>query len=306
MGFSIGLLLPVKIPKELEVLKEFRKYELQLYKYFFDPSKKISENLEFYFIPKEYIIRFCEDYKYSNISNDLDNLIVYSEAEQTTENKIILKNIIENLEKRMNMEKKYEKINNSEMTLKIGTNSLFFIHLEPKGSFIPLTKEFWNYYTLHCEYDMAITKKGFVNNGEIFILTEEEKRIDCFFTLLETKDIIYHYCLIMSNIPHYNDVVQFFKMNGHKYTAKYIISISGIEIGNVKQFKAFQKKIPKHVSIIENYHIAFYFIDSFKFNDSNERNSEYFKNKETKIYQIYLEQSRKINKSINQFKNNNN
>ena len=146
MGFSIGLLLPVKIPKELEVLKEFRKYELQLYKYFFDPSQKISENLEFYFIPKEYIIRFCEDYKYSNISNDLDNLIVYSEAEQTTENKIILKNIIENLEKRMNMEKKYEKINNSEMTLKIGTNSLFFIHLEPKGSFIPLTKEFWNYY----------------------------------------------------------------------------------------------------------------------------------------------------------------
>ena len=280
MGFSIGLLLPVKIPKELEVLKEFRKYELQLYKYFFDPSQKISENLEFYFIPKEYIIRFCEDYKYSNISNDLDNLIVYSEAEQTTENKIILKNIIENLEKRMNMEKKYEKINNSEMTLKIGTNSLFFIHLEPKGSFIPLTKEFWNYYTLHCEYDMAITKKGFVNNGEIFILIEEEKRIDCFFTLLETKDIIYHYCLIMSNIPHYNDVVQFFKMNGHKYTAKYIISISGIEIGNVKQFKAFQKKIPKHVSIIENYHIAFYFIDSFKFNDSNERNSEYFKNKE--------------------------
>ena len=110
----------------------------------------------------------------------------------------------------------------------------------------------------------------------------------------------------MSNIPHYNDVVQFFKMNGHKYTAKYIISISGIEIGNVTKFKAFQKKIPKHVSIIENYHIAFYFINFFKFNDSNERNSEYFKNKETKIYQIYLEQSRKINKSINQFKNNNN
>jgi hypothetical protein len=204
------------------------------------------------------------------------------------------------------LEKKYEKINNVDMTLKIGTNNLFYIKLNQEGSYIPLTPKFWNLFTLHCEFDMSIVKKGFINNGEIFILTEEEKRIDCFFTLYKTKDIIYHYCLIMSDFPNYENVVQFFKMNEHKYTARYLISICGIPIDEVKHFKKFQRQIPKQVSIIERYHITFYFVDSFKFNDSKERNFEYFKNKEKKLYEIYLEYSDRINYSIKGFKNNNN
>ena len=296
MGFGI------LIPKQIEILKEFRKYERTLYTYFFDSEKKI-EDIAFYFIPTEYIIKFCKDFKYSQNSEELDQLIVYTEAEKNSCNKTIIDLILDNLKYRINIRKDFEKIINDNLIMKELNNS-YVLKFSKDGSFIPLTAEFWNLFTNHCEYDKLITKKGFVNNGEIFIPTEEENKIDCFFTLYKTKDLIYHYCFIMDT-PDFDTVVSYFKWEGHKYTARYLISISGIEIDRVKQYKKSKKKIPKHVSNIEGYDITIYFVDSFKFHDSEDKNFLYFKNNNEKLYNFYSEYSNKINNSINGFLNTN-
>ena len=40
-------------------------------------------------------------------------------------------------------------------------------------------------------------------------------------------------------------VVNYFKWEGHKYTARYLISICGIEIDKVKEYQKFKIKIIK-------------------------------------------------------------
>ena len=124
MGGSNGKLF---IEKQIEMLKRFRKYERELYTYFFDSSNKI-EDIEFYFISTEYIINYCKIFKYSNNSDELDLLITYLEGEPTTENYIISKNLLENIRNRTNMKKDFEPINNTDLIY--NSNNPYIIKLK--------------------------------------------------------------------------------------------------------------------------------------------------------------------------------
>ena len=55
-------------------------------------------------------------------------------------------------------------------------------------------------------------------------------------------------------------VVNYFKWEGHKYTARYLISICGIEIDKVKEYQKFKIKIPKYVSNIEKYDMTLFLL----------------------------------------------
>ena len=183
------------IEKQIEMLKEFRKYEIELYTYLLGSSNDYKE-IEFYFISKEYIINFCKDYNYSDNSNEIDLLITYLEEEETLENNLILKTLLESIKYKTNIKKEFEPINNIDLIY--NSNNPYIIKFNKEGSFIPLTKEMWDLFAKYCQYDIIITHQGFVNNGEIFILSiEAQNKIDCFFTLYKTKGLIYHYCFVM-------------------------------------------------------------------------------------------------------------
>ena len=291
------------IEKQIEMLKEFRKYEIALYTYLLGSSNDYKE-IEFYFISKEYIINFCKDYNYFDNSNEIDLLITYLEGEETLENNLILKTLLESIKYKTNIKKEFEPINNTDLIY--NSNNPYIIKFNKEGSFIPLTKEMWDLFAKYCQYDIIITHQGFVNNGEIFILLiEAQNKIDCFFTLYKTKDLIYHYCFVMDTPEDTKTVVNYFKWEGHKYTARYLISICGIEIDKVKEYQKFKIKIPKYVSNIEKYDMTLFFVDSFKFDNSLDKNFKYFKINNDKLHKMYCEYSNKINSSIKAFKNNN-
>lgn len=71
MGFGDS-----KLSSQLNLLKEFKKYEIFIYICFFDSSYE-NKDIDFYFVPKEYIINFCSCFNYSKHSNDLEQLIIY-------------------------------------------------------------------------------------------------------------------------------------------------------------------------------------------------------------------------------------
>ena len=289
--------------KQIMILKEFRKYESELYDYLFGfPSTK--ENITFYFIPKDYIINFCKKLNFSNFSDELDNLIIYLECPETKENKIIKEGLIKTLNDKMDNSITLEKIKNEKMIQKYISKEIFYMKFTQEGSFVPLTEKIWKIFSDYYNYDILLTKTGFINEGEIFVLTEEEKKIDCFFTLLETKDIIYHYCFIMDNLYEYEKVINYFKKSGPEFSARYLIYISKIDTTRVSTWSKFRIKINSKIQGILNYDITIYFIDSFFFNKYEGKNYDNIQTKNKDLFNTYKERYNNIINLINNMNNN--
>lgn len=284
--------------KQLVILTEFRKYELELYKYLFgDPNKK--EDIDFYFISKEYILNFCNKFNFSAFSDEIDNLLTYIDSPDTKENKIIKEGLVENLNERINQNLKMEKINNQKMIQKFISKEMFYLKFNQEGSFIPLTHDIWEMFSDYYDHDIILNKKGFLSEGEIFIISEEEKKIDCFFTIFNTKDIIYHFCFIVDNFNEFAKVINFFKMVGPKFSARFLLLISHINISGVNIRDKFRIKVPNNVIEIGNYDLTVYLIDKFKFNDYEGKNFDSIQEKNKPLFQIYQMQNSNIINSIN-------
>jgi hypothetical protein len=295
--------------KQTKLLIEFRKYEKELYNYFFG-IPDIKEDIPFYFIPKDYIDAFLSKFNFATFTNDLDEIITYNDPSETKDKdltddiKKIRENLIKNLEDKIDKDLKMEKINNKKLLEKFESKDTFFIKLGKEGSFVPLTKNIWELFCDYYDTDETLSKTGFVNDGEIFILTEEEKKIDCFFTLIYTKDVIYHYVFIMDNFDEYKKVKIHFKNKGPHFSARYLIGVSKIDIKNVNSWQKFKIKVPGSVGNIGNFDITIFFMDSFKFNNYEGRNYDNFENKHFMEFASYRNHNDKINNSVNSFHNN--
>ena len=300
MGYGVS-----SLSKQLKLLIEFKKYEIFIYSYLFDSSKE-EKDIDFYFVPKEYIINFCSCFNYSKISNDLEQLIIYMETSSTPENRVIANNLIDILNKTIDSCIILDKINNMSILKKYISNDIFFINFNKEGSFIPLTFDIWNLFSNYYKYDVILKKKGFIIHGEFFIISEEEKKIDCFFTLFKQNDLIYHYCFVMDDLNEFENIIKFFNMKEDKYCVKYLLTILNIDIVNVKEFQKFKMQIPKNVSIIEKYYTTIYFIDSFKFNSNEDKNINQVKDRDKNLYNAYYQQNEKIKSNVKNFKENNN
>ena len=87
MGFGSSM------PNQTKILIEFRKYEIELYNYFFGiPDTK--EDITFYFISKEYIFDFLKKFNFSEFSNDLNNILIYKANSEDPYDKIIANDLI--------------------------------------------------------------------------------------------------------------------------------------------------------------------------------------------------------------------
>lgn len=286
----------MNMSKPLKILIEFRKYEKELYKYLFG-FPDIKEDMTFYFISKNYIKYFLLLFNFSNFSKELDELILYLESPDDNYNNIskTRNTLLRSLNNKIDSSLTMEKINNKKMLEKFESEKIFFMKINQEGSFVPLTKNIWELFSDYYGYDVILIKKGFINEGEIFILTEEEKKIDCFFIYFHTKDLIYHYSFVMDNLIDFNTLITHFKNKGPNFSARYLIGISEIDIKNTKNFQKFKKKIPESL----NFDVTIYFVDSFYFNNSDGKNFDDFEIKDNGSFLKYKKQNINIIESIN-------
>ena len=292
-----------KLYRQIELLKEFRRYESEIYQYFYEGKSK--EDLFFYLVPKKYINQFCENFHYSKNISDLDNYILYNKnLEQEAENKAILNIIIGDLNQEnndiINNNINLHRIINEDIIEKRDNNIFFKINEE--SSYIPLNQKIWNELSNYCGSDLTLEKKGFANNGEIF-LEIEYKRVDCFFTLLKTNDLIYHYCFVLDDIKEYDNFIKYLKGDKSTNSVRYLLSVLNINFCAENKFEKFRKKIVDVDKLIDNYDMTIYFIDSFKFKDSSVENIKLIKNNKNNLYLSYIKKEEEINKQIKDYKN---
>jgi len=301
MGFGSSM------PNQTKILIEFRKYEMELYNYFFGiPDTK--EDITFYFISKEYIYNFIKKFNFSDFSNELDNLMIYRANSDDPYNKIIANDLLKSINDKLDNKLVMEKINNKKLLEKFVSRNTFYIKMDKEGSFIPLTKDIWELFSEFYGYDEILSKTGFINEGEIFILTEEEKKIDCFFTFFETKDRIYHYSFIMDTKDEFEKLKNHFKNKGPEFSARYLISNSQIDICKTTRSGKFKTQMSNSSTNISNLDITIYFVDQFIFNNNYEgKNLESFENDRSKndLFQNYKKHNINIMNLINRRNNNN-
>ena len=292
-----------KLCQQIEVLKEFRRYESEFYTYFY--KNELKEDLHFYLVPKNYIINLCSKFDYSKNTKELDNLLLYMKhIDAEKENKKIL-NIIINCLKNSNQaiinnNEKLPKINNESIIIKRDNNIYFKISSD--CSYIPLNKDIWKTFLDNYDSDIILEKKGFVNNGEIF-LEIEYKRLDCFFTLFETNDIIYHYCFVLDDIKEYDNLIKYLKGKNPINSVRYLLLISNININTCEVNTKFRIKIDDVDKLINNYDITIYFLGSFKFKDSAEENINLLKNTKSSLYSLYKTLNNNIKTNVKEYKN---
>lgn len=260
-----------KIDSTIEVLRQFRKYEDELYLYLKeDYSTQNSEKLKFYLIPKKYVDALTEIFKYKNNIKGLDELNIYLDCQENLkENEIIIRDLINIFKDKNNIifDNKIElkKVKNKEMFDKENNNCF---KLNEEGAFIPLTSNIWKAICKYYKNDIELFREGFINKGELSIITENN-RVDTFFVEKETGDFIYHFCLIMNNIYDSEKVISFLKSNSIKFLLdKLDIKYVGIDIKKYK-FSKIIKKIPLEIKEIGNINIEIYFIDFYSFHEEN-------------------------------------
>ena len=301
MGFGSSM------PNQTKILIEFRKYEIELYNYFFG-IPDVKEDIIFYFISKEYIFDFLKKFNFSEFSNDLNNILIYKANSEDPYNKIIANDLIKSINDKIDNHLVMEKINNKNLLEKFVSGNTFYMKMGKDGSFIPLTKDIWDLFSDLYGYDEILSKKGFVNEGEIFILTEEEKKIDCFFTFLEGKDRIYHYSFIMDTFEEFEKLKNHFKNKGPEFSARYLILNSQINICKTIRYQKFKTQMSNGSTNINNLDITIYFVDQFKFNENYDgKNIESFENDIDKkaLFQNYEKHNTSIINLVNQRSNNN-
>ena len=185
-----------KMDRWIKALRNFKKYEDILYEYLNKKSFK-SEGLDFYLVPKNYIISFCNSFNYRENIPELSNLNIYHDTKsELSETKIIENEIIKGIYQKnkhiIENNIKLQKINNNIMLNK-ETDSDYTLKLNNEGLFIPLAYNIWDKFNRYYGCDVTLKRKGFSNDGELFLT--EEKRIDLFFKNIKTKDVIYHFAL---------------------------------------------------------------------------------------------------------------
>ena len=262
----------VKMERQIKALRNFKKYEDLFYSYL-DKRSMNNEDLEFFLVPKDYIISFCKSFNYRSNIKELINLNVYHDSQmKNDENYIIEKDLINNLtlQNREIIEANLQlnKINNSSI-IENKDASKYSFKLNQEGLFIPLLYNIWDKFNRYYGCDITLKRKGFSNNGELFVLSEE-KRIDSFFKNIKTRDVIYHFCFKMEEKKNFDKLKNYFKM----YSAKDLVERLGIKyVGNVNKDKRFIEikiKIPPHISIIGGYLVTIYFLDSYIFKENRE------------------------------------
>lgn len=307
MGTSSSISLkPLKPFKEMKnetwLLYEFREYEEDIYSNLFG-SPSIKEDIDFYFIPKRYIIHFCEISNYSDLFDELNLLLLYLRAEENDAIQLVRSDIIKNLNKICSDKITLEKIENMSIISKYDKEKdIFYMKFEPESGFIPLKIGIWALFKSLYKSDIDLTKKGFLNDGEIFILTENEFKIDCFFTLYDTKDFIYHFCFKMRNYKEYEDFHKYFSEQNECHSARYLLLILKIDIKNQKTFKQFEMEIYNNIQNIAKYRVTIYFFGTFKFTNSEDSNFNYFKQNNPSLIEDYKKHNEKINKLANNYK----
>ena len=257
-----------KIDPKIEVLRQFRKYENILYSYLKeDYNSKASENMKFYLISNKYIVALTEMFKYKNNIKELDELNTYLDCEYLEEKEMIIENLLNEFKKKNNsifeIQIEFKKVKNQEM---LDEKNSF--KLDEEGAFIPLTSNIWKAICHYYKNDINLSRYGFINKGELSILSEN-KRVDTLFVEEETGDYIYHFCLIMNSIIDSKKVISFLKSNSIKFLLdKLKIKHVGLDIQNNK-FSRIIKTIPSEIKEIGNLSIEVYFIGFHIFHEKN-------------------------------------
>ena len=292
------------IKKEIpiKVLKEFKEYEDKIYSELSPTNMELQDNLDFYLVPKKYISDFNEyfDY-YKNICN-LDLLNLFLKAVNNDENIVITKNIIKNLKKFKqhiyDYGIKFKKISNKILIDKtVDYDKYIFRTDKEEGLFVPLTYEIWHRFEKHYKCDIELKRRGFINHGEIFIITEDT-RLDTYFNHRRTLDIIYHFCLIIEDIFKFNKLVKYLKYNSVKHFFDIIeIKHVGEEINSEKFIKK-EIVIPSFIKELGNYTITVIYLDSYDFHGLN-RNFTYFTKEDTLKSILILDDNNYNNNNLN-------
>ena len=188
---------------QIKVLRSFKKYEDKFYSYLSNISPELKDNLEFYIVPKIYIKDFYETFSYIKNVEDIDLLNTYADnSEKTLENKIITKDLVDNIKDKNYIIFKYniglKKINNMKLIKEKITGNNYIFKLDQEGLFVRLSFDIWDRFKRYYNCDIILKREGFSNNGEIFIRTETN-RIDSFFIHRRKGDTIYHFCFIIKD-----------------------------------------------------------------------------------------------------------
>jgi hypothetical protein len=183
------------LENHIEILRKFKKYEDTFYSYLYvkDNYKEIND-LTFFLISKNYISSIIDVLKYKNNIDDLNQLNIYYDSNENKEEmeeiiKMIKSQYINNNFKEFKF--KIDKVKNKKM---FKPNNKKELKLDEEGLFIPLIFNSWIEIKELYGCDEEVERKGFLNNGEVSIITEDNKRIDTFFVHQSTGDIIYHFC----------------------------------------------------------------------------------------------------------------
>ena len=218
MGNSGG----IKLEKKIIVLRNFQIYEKSLYSYFSyfnNDSPFLIQNLKFYLVPKDYIIDFCKTFNYKTNFDNIKELNVYYEhIEKDADNKQIAQDLIKDIKKKSNpayKNAKFKKIINNKIIKEKTSCGGYELNLNKDGLFIPLTYSVWIIFKKYHNCDIELECESFSNNGELFIITEEE-RLDTFFVRSRTKDKIHHYCFIINTKENLENMIIYFKQNSVK------------------------------------------------------------------------------------------
>ena len=263
----------IKMEIPIKVLKEFKEYEDKIYSELSPSNEELQDNLYFYLIPNKYISDFNEYFYYWKNISDLGQLNIYLNSEKNDENIVITKKIIDDL--KLNNQQifdygiKLKKIKNKKLIDKIiDCDKYIFKRYNEEGLFVPLTYEMWHRFKKHYKCDIELKRKGFINHGEIFIITED-LRLDTYFIHRRTQDIIYHFCFIMEDIFKFNKLVKYLKYNSVKqFLDKIEIKHIGKEINSEKFIKK-EIVIPSFIKELGNYKIIVIFLDSYNFHGLN-------------------------------------
>ena len=274
----------IKMERQIKVLKEFKKYEDTLFSYF-TQTNSLVDNLQFYIVPKSYILDFYETFRYNKNIKELEQLnIYYDSPDKTVENKEITKGIIYGLKSNNYYIFKYDiylrKIINKVLIDKVTNDNKYIFKVDKDGLFIPLTLEIWDKFQRYYKCDITLNREGFSNkNGEI-IIRIEDSRIDSFFIHNRTGDVIYHFCFIQDNSWILDKLYNYFKSNSLKeFLDKLNIMHVGEGIENNKFIKI-EKIIPADIEEIGSNKINIIFLDNYNFHDVD--NSKYYYIKDLK------------------------
>ena len=267
MGNSGG----IKLEKKIIVLRNFQLYENSLYSYFSyfnNDSPFLIQNLKFYLVPKDYIIDFCNTFNYKTNFDYIKELNNYIENIKGSKyNEKVIQKLIDDIKKESNpayKNAKFKKIINNKIIKEKTSCGGYELNLNKDGLFIPLTYSVWIIFKKYYNCDIELECESFSNNGELFIITEEE-RLDTFFVLSRTKDKIHHYCFIINTKDNLENMIIYFKQNSVKNLLD-MFNIRNIE--EKEEHKFLEKKIDMS-EIIPNCEISVYYLDTFNFHDDD-------------------------------------